>query len=180
MIHSTDPHADQIISYALFQSILSARKPSSELVFFCIGTPHVCGDALGPYVGSRLEYLNLPKFTVYGTWKNPIHALNLSQQWEYAKKKHPDSCFIAIDASFGSKIHLGNIFVENRPVYPGQGVGKKLPPIGDISITGIVCQNSLLRHKQLKSTPFPQIKQQGEIILNSIFQTWFYLITLLP
>ena len=45
---------------------------------------------------------------------------------------------IAIDASLGQKKHLGYVTIGNGALYPGAGVQKNLPPVGDIHITGIV------------------------------------------
>lgn len=174
MIDAADPYADIIISNTLINSIMSTNVIDTDFVFFCIGTTQVTGDSLGPLIGSQLEQLHLPQTTIYGTLEAPVHALNLEWKWQAAKKKHPDSCFIAIDASFGPKAQLGNICVENCPVHPGRGVGKCLPPIGDISITGVVCQNCVMRHRQLEHTPFSSIQRQANTILHGIFQTLLY------
>ncbi len=175
MISTTEPSADTFICNALANIIMSTNKSASHFVFFCIGTNQVTGDSLGPLTGSQLKMLNLPHTTVYGTWKNPVHALNLEDIWKNAKKKHHDSCFIAIDASFGPKSHLGNICIENRPIYPGQGVGKSLPPVGDIAITGIVCPDCVMRHKKLENTPISHVQTQANVITSGIFQTLFHL-----
>ena len=36
------------------------------------------------------------------------------------------------------KINIGNIQIREGPIWPGKGVGKKLPQIGHYSIVGIV------------------------------------------
>lgn len=174
MINSTDPLADRMISHALLKSIYTQQSSVSDFVFFCIGTPCVSGDTLGPYIGSCLDRMQLPLVSVYGTLQHPVHALNLSEKLEHAKKKHPSSCFIAIDASFGPKTHLGNICIENSPIHPGQGVGKILPSVGHIGITGIVCSNRIMRHKQLSRIPFSFIQSQAHPILHGIFQSLLY------
>lgn len=171
MIPITKSSADIFLCNALTQNILSTKRDTASFVFFCIGTNQVTGDSLGPLIGSQLKRLRLPHTAVYGTMDHPIHALNLERAWENVKKKHPGSCFIAIDASFGPKTHLGNICIENRPVHPGQGVGKRLPAVGDISITGIVCPNCLMRYRKLENTPFTIIRHQANIITSGIFQT---------
>lgn len=177
LISSVDPHADKIISDTLIKSILSLHRPFSKLVFFCVGTPLVTGDTLGPYIGTVLKKLCLPSAVIYGTQEEPVHALNLTKQWFAAKKKHPGSCFIAIDASFGPQNILGNICVENRPLYPGQGVGKTLPPVGDISITGVVCPNCRKQYRQLEAIPFSYIHALSDPIIHGIFQTLLYFFT---
>lgn len=174
MIDTPSPYADFEISNALVQLLQTSQFNYRNLVFFCIGTTQVSGDTLGPLIGTQIQNLHLPHTIVYGTWEEPVHALNLTEKWANAKKKHPDSCFIAIDASFGPKSHLGNICIRNCPIYPGLGVGKNLPAVGDISITGIVCANCLMRHRQLQNIPFSNICAQANVIVNGIFQTLFY------
>lgn len=173
IISSKKPYADFLFSNALTQSILNHNQHYKNFVFFCVGTPQVSGDSLGPLIGSQLKKLRLPHTFVYGTWEEPIHALNLTEAWTDIKKKHPGSCFIAIDASFGPKAHLGNICIENRPIFPGRGVGKVLPPVGDISITDIVCTNCAMRYKRLGNIPLSYIRTQANIITSGIFQTLF-------
>ncbi len=106
-------------------------------IIFCIGTDRCIGDALGPLTGSILKKTN-PFVYIYGTLENPIHALNIDIKLKEARKKHPKSLIIAIDASLGNKDDIGSIIIRKKPLYPGKGVGKVLPPIGDISIVGIV------------------------------------------
>lgn len=175
MINAYDSQADHFICHALLKSLKEIPHRGSTLIFFCIGTPNVSGDALGPYIGTLLQELHLPNCIVYGTWQKPVHALNLSENLQNAKKKHPGACFIAIDASFGPKTHLGNICIENRPIYPGRGVGKNLPPVGHIAITSIVCPNCKFRQKHLAKVSFSHIQCQAHPILHGIFQALLYL-----
>ena len=53
-------------------------------------------------------------------------------------QKYEDPYVIAIDASLGTKEHIGYVTLRQGPLKPGQGIAKNLPEIGDISITGIV------------------------------------------
>lgn len=144
---------------------------SPELVIVCIGTELVMGDCLGPLVGYQLSRHTLANACVYGTLKDPIHALNLKQKMESIKKKHPASHIIAIDASFGSRRHLGTVFIQPGPLYPGLGVSKDLPPVGDISITGIVCTQGPDSNERLKDTPLSLLLPQAEIITEGIIRT---------
>lgn len=107
------------------------------LLIFCVGTDRCIGDALGPLTGTILkkQLLHLP---VYGTVENPIHALNITSSLRDIKKSYPNSFIIAIDASLGNGDEIGNIIIRKSPLYPGKGVGKRLPAVGDLSIVGIV------------------------------------------
>ncbi|EMT38311.1 putative sporulation protein YyaC [Thermoanaerobacter thermohydrosulfuricus] len=111
---------------------------SPNSIFLCIGTDKFISDSLGPIVGDLLSKTISSNYFVYGTLKSPIHAMNLEENIKYIKKKHPNSKIIAIDASLGDKESIGKISIKKAPLYPGKGVGKMLPPVGDISIVGIV------------------------------------------
>ncbi|SNX53149.1 spore protease YyaC [Thermoanaerobacterium sp. RBIITD] len=110
---------------------------SFDSVFLCIGTDKCIGDSLGPIVGDMLSKI-VRGINVYGTLKRPVHAINLKENVTYIKKKHPYSNIIAVDACLGDKDSIGKISVKKSPIYPGKGVGKMLPPVGDISIIGII------------------------------------------
>lgn len=105
------------------------------LLFLCIGTPEIPGDSLGPHIGSYIkEYLNYP---VFGTCEQPVHALNLQDtlQWIHSVYKNP--IIIVIDAAIGKRYQEGFITLKKGPLYPGRGLGKQLPPVGHIQITGV-------------------------------------------
>ena len=138
-----------------------------EFVFVCIGTELVAGDSLGPLVGQRLKQLNLPDVRIYGTLDEPVHALNLAWKVSLIKKRHPNSCVIAVDASFGSRFQLGRVSLQPGPIFPGLGVGKSLPPVGNISVTGIVCANGPDCHENLQKTPLSRIIPQVETIVTA-------------
>lgn len=115
-------------------------------VILCIGTDRVTGDSLGPLVGTFLaayaeqNFLIRQKraFPVYGTLDFPVHALNLENTWKQIKKKHPHNPVIAVDASLGTKRHLGYITVGQGSLQPGAGVQKNLSSVGDFFVTGII------------------------------------------
>ena len=52
--------------------------------------------------------------------------------------QHPKAFFIAVDACLGDEHSIGHIHLKRGPVFPGKGVGKRLPGVGDLSIIGIV------------------------------------------
>lgn len=110
---------------------------NNEVVIVNIGTDRSIGDSLAPMVGTILIQNNCP-LKVYGTLQNPIHALNLKENIDKIKNKHPNAKIIAIDACLGEEKEIGSILVRDYPINPGKGVGKTLPQVGDISIVGIV------------------------------------------
>lgn len=108
-----------------------------KFLVICIGTDRYIGDSLGPLVGTMLEKLNI-ECPVFGTLENPIHAVNLKKQLTYIEYAYPNHKIIALDACLGSEENIGYIQLKNGCLYPGKGVGKKLPAVGDVSIVGIV------------------------------------------
>jgi putative sporulation protein YyaC len=111
------------------------------LIFLCIGTPLIPGDCLGPVTGSVLSGSfagqTLSPMTIYGTLEMPVHALNVRHICRKIKKQHQKPFVIAIDAALGNTSQSGYILLKKGPLRPGKGVGKKLPPVGDLQITGI-------------------------------------------
>ena len=123
----------------------SVAKNQQTLVFFCIGSDRATGDCLGPLVGHMLlqHFSNVKKHAhflprIYGTLETPVHALNLEKTLEHIQNTYTAPYVVAIDASLGIAEHVGYVTYAPAPLIPGIGVQKKLPQVGDSSITGIV------------------------------------------
>ncbi len=141
-------------------------------VIVCIGTDKYIGDSLGPNVGSILEKSNLNN-TIYGTIKNPIHGLNISEKIPEIKRKHKDSTILAIDAATSCLFEVGTIRINSGPIRPGSGVNKKLESIGDYSIKGIVSigKNDYMETiESLSNVQLDFIIEMAETIANAIIQ----------
>lgn len=106
-------------------------------IILCIGTDRATGDCLGPLVGEQLMNFH-ERYTVMGNLSAPVHALNIRDVVHFIRTEVTNPFVIAIDAALGLSSHIGYITVSNCPIAPGKGVNKKLPAIGDVSITGIV------------------------------------------
>lgn len=161
MIH----HKEKFASYLLAEFLKPTFIQKNMIV--CIGTDKCIGDCLGPLVGTLLMKRNI-SLPVYGTLNYPIHALNLEENLTSIKKAHPFHKIIAIDACLGEREHVGNIQIRHKPIYPGKGVGKKLPSIGDISIVGIVDAINNYNGLSLHTIRLSLIMEMAEIIVNSI------------
>lgn len=101
----------------------------------CIGTDLVGGDCLGPIVGQLLIKSNVPAY-VYGTLDRPITATNLCEYYEFIRSNH-SAPLIAVDSCVGKDV--GQISVAKGALRPGAASGKKLPAVGDISVTAVTC-----------------------------------------
>lgn len=125
---------------------------NQEIIYLCIGSDRSTGDSLGPLVGYRLDALSSFKGHVYGTLKNPVHAVNLSLYLDKIYSMHRNPFIIAVDASLGTKSHLGYVTLSDAPLKPGLGVKKTLPSVGNISITGIVGFSGVMDAMVLQTT----------------------------
>ena len=169
-INSKNRYASSEVSYLLKKCILHHPKKWSELVFLCIGSDKITGDSLGPYIGYQLQQYSLRNIFVYGTLSTPVHALNLAQTIAFIKKTHPDALIIAVDASLGQKKHLGYVTIGNGALYPGAGVQKELPPVGDIYITGIVNISGMMEQFTLQTTSLSTVVTLADIITQGILR----------
>ena len=151
---------------------LSQKKNGHRpILFLCIGSDRVPGDCLGPLVGYKLERLcdtMQHTFVVCGSLAHPVHAVNLRQKLHYVKHLG-DFLTIAIDASIGAKENLGMLCLSNSALYPGEGVAKSLPPVGEISITGVTsCEdNPIPFHRQ--SVPLSFVMNLADEIYQGLF-----------
>lgn len=109
----------------------------SRPVILCIGSDRVTGDCLGPIVGQMLVERGVDAY-VYGTLARPVTALNLKESIRHIKSVHRDKKVLAIDSSVGRADDVGKIRVAFGAIAPGSADGKKLPKVGDVSITATV------------------------------------------
>ncbi|PIC63416.1 spore protease YyaC [Sporosarcina sp. P13] len=138
------------------------------IVFYCIGTDRSTGDSLGPLTGSYLSELSLFPYPVIGTLEDPLHALNLQQRIEHTKTLYPDAFTVAIDACLSKRDAVGQLLFQDGPILPGKAVGKELPPVGDVSIKGIVNIAGFMEQAVLQSTrlhlPFEMSRMIGRAL----------------
>lgn len=167
-IDSQSIDASEEISYRLKKCILQHPRNWDELVFLCIGSDKITGDCLGPYIGQQLNTHPLKNVSVYGTLQHPVHALNLDKSIRFINRKHPTALVIAIDASLGQKKHLGYVTIGNGALYPGAGVHKNLPPVGDIHITGIVNTSGMMEQFTLQTTSLAMVLSIADTITQGI------------
>lgn len=139
-----------------------------ELIFFCIGTDRSTGDALGPLTGSLLSESPIFPFPVIGTLENPLHALNLQQHINQTQLDSPSAFIVAIDACLGQASSIGQLLLHNGPIQPGKAVGKELPPVGDLSIKGIVNIAGFMEHAVLQSTRLHLPFEMSRIITRAL------------
>ena len=149
-VHSATPDAvckmNQNLRY-LLDNVNPAHRP---LAFACIGSANVCGDHLGPLIGSILSRCHLPH--VYGTMLAPLNALTLPRYLPLLHALTNRCCLISIDAAIGTPAQTGYITLSEGPLCPGSAHRQNLPPIGDLQITGVFNQLTDNNSRQLVPT----------------------------
>lgn len=136
----------------LYELVISGRNEQQPLIFLCIGSDRATGDSLGPIVGHRLAQHPMKSVYIYGTLCEPVHAKNLQEVLSHIQSLFSDPFIIAIDASLGKASHIGYYTLARGTLKPGTGVGKQLPCVGDLYITGIVNLSGFLEHSLLQTT----------------------------
>lgn len=131
---------DEVDTSFFMFDVLQKIEGDKKVIIACIGTDKNIGDSYGPLVGTLLNDVELDNIIVYGTLKDPIHALNVDKINEEISIKHKDDFIIAIDACLSKKEQIYNIKYRTSPVYPGKGMDKKLKPVGQASI--VCCMGS--------------------------------------
>lgn len=163
---------DNETSFELGRTLTKLMIPHSSsgqtIVILCIGSDRSTGDSLGPLIGYKLSRYCIPGIVVYGTLSEPVHAMNLETVLEEIYDTYLDPFIIAIDASLGTKDHVGYITLGTGPLKPGLGVSKELPAAGDIHITGIVNFSGMLDTLLLQTTRLSTVMSLADIITRGI------------
>lgn len=138
-------------------------------VILCIGSDLSVGDSLGPVTGTKLKQLLAGlNCYVYGTLAKPITAHEVKYMNDFLKFTHPNSPVIAVDAAVGLAGDIGLIKIAKRGLKPGSGANKKLAKIGDVSIMGIIAEQSMFNYSLFSSTRLNIIYKMSEIISEGI------------
>lgn len=137
-VDSESPGALAGLSLGLENELRALGAERRPVVFACIGTDRSTGDALGPLVGQRLRRLGHTEDQVIGTLEEPLHALNLGERLLPRMRERPRPLIVAVDAALGSLASVGSVRVRRGGLRPGEGVGKDLPEIGELSVAGTV------------------------------------------
>lgn len=171
-VDSKSPLAVSTFSDLISEQLISKYVNSyEELIILCIGSDRSTGDALGPLVGYKLEHiLSIYEDTyLLGTLEKPVHAKNLEEKIDYIYDRFLNPFIIAIDASLGRADRIGYLNIKDGPLNPGLGVNKKLPKIGDLSITGVVNIGGMMEYVVLQNTRLNLVMNMAEAISQSIY-----------
>lgn len=151
-----------------FSNLLRIKTEFQPLIFLCIGSDRSIGDCLGPLVGHFLHRNHIEG--VYGCLEEPIHAVNLPSVLDTIYRQHPSPFIVAIDACVGRHENVGYIQIEDLPLRPGEGVGKELPEIGQVSIKAIINGSTpgIDQYHNLATTRLHTVYHMAQCISNGI------------
>ncbi|MEC2075612.1 spore protease YyaC [Metabacillus fastidiosus] len=166
-IYYDEENAPKILSSSLYE--LLPRIMTKPIVIVCIGTDRSTGDSLGPIIGTTIKK-QLSHFNVFGTLKDPVHAVNLEDTMQTIKNEFSNPFIIAIDACLGKIKSVGYIQVGKGPIKPGAGVNKVLPAVGNIHITGIVNVSGFMEYFVLQNTRLHLVMDMAHIIAEGIIE----------
>ncbi|NLB88034.1 MAG: spore protease YyaC [Syntrophomonadaceae bacterium] len=165
-----DTQTKALLVESLTQTI---KELEGEPVFLCIGSERHILDCLGPLTGTMLAEKSLD-ILVYGTLEKPLHAKNLVKEIETIKSNHPHIIEIAIDAAIGIEKDIGIIKFKKGPLFPGKALGKRLPAVGQLSITGIVGKRDLDKGKQIINGSLHHVYHMAQLISSAIHEWYLY------
>ena len=124
---------------------------TKDTVFVCVGTDKVTFDLFGPLCGDHLKRKNIPYF---GDCEYNVNALTMETRLKEIYKINglENKNIIAIDAAVtddGDKVNKV-VVKRDRGIYPGAGVGKKFPMIGDNAIMMFTLNRTDLKYTMNK------------------------------
>jgi putative sporulation protein YyaC len=132
--HYSEPDAVQQLSEGLSAVI---DWTSQTPLFLCVGSDRHILDCFAPLIGTMLLE-TVPEICLCGCLDKPLHAKNMVRKLREIKETYPGRFQIAIDASLGPTSDFGYIKIKQESLIPGKAFAKSLPPVGQISIVGIV------------------------------------------
>ncbi len=153
----------------LFSEIYPTFSLGRPIVILCIGTDRSTGDSLGPLVGYKLVGLLGHKINLYGSLQYPVHAKNLNEVLININNTYKDPFIIAIDACLGSIQNVGKLIIDKKPLKPGSAMEKELPPVGDMSITGVVNISGGMEFILLQNTRLFTVMSLADSISRGIY-----------
>ncbi len=167
--HYQDSSAKDILTYALASLF---DKQETEPYLICIGSDHHLLDCFGPLTGTMIRQ-TVPNSLVYGSLEQPLHAQNLVRELKEIKRINNGKIEIAIDASVGDEEEIGFIQLRKGSLLPGRAFAKKLPPVGEYSITGVVDVRLNPGKGRINRRPgFAHVYQMAKLLNESIAECY--------
>ena len=160
---------NSLASSGICLALKKSTPQGAAPVILCIGSDLSVGDSLGPVTGTKLKQsLAGLNCYVYGTLSKPITAHEVKYMNDFLSFTHPESPVIAIDAAVGNAGDIGLIKVAKRGLRPGSGANKRLSKVGDVSIMGIIAEQSVFNYSLFSATRLNVVYRMSEIIAEGV------------
>lgn len=137
-VDSLTPNSYLEITDYLYNNLKDIVASNRDVIFLCIGSDRCTGDSLGPLVGYKIKGSYKNKIYIYGSLESPVHSQNLVDIINKINLSFSNPYIVAIDSSLGKINNIGKVFINKKPLLPGLALNKDLPPVGNLSIIGIV------------------------------------------
>lgn len=152
-------------------------KNNSEttIIFLCIGTNRIVGDAFGPVVGSVLKK-NLSannNIQIVGDLKECVTYNNINKTVDLLTDDYQANFVIVLDSALSCKKNIGKVFIQNRGLKYAESLKKNNAIIGNISIKAIVGENSynpVKNFNNLKNVSLNRIYKMCNLVSNGIIE----------
>ena len=163
---------------------ITAGRTYSNVIFLCIGTDRLIGDAFGPIVGSRLTTLlnGSERLNVIGNLNNTVSLCNINSHMlrrsfilnatlQNIRNTYTNPFIVAIDAALSTTAQIGSIKVSSGGVCLGSSLYRQGITVGDMSIRGIVgknCRNANQNMIVLQNIPLNRVVNMAEVVATGI------------
>lgn len=161
--------------WELNNMIDSKNSNKTTIIFLCIGTNRIIGDAFGPVVGSVLKK-NLSSndnIQVVGDLKECVTYDNINKTVNLLTCNYQTNLVIVLDSALSCKNDIGKVFVQNRGLKYAESLKKNNSAIGNISIKAVVGENTFNKFENfnnLKNVSIKQIHQMCNLVSNGIIE----------
>lgn len=145
----------------------------SNIVFLCIGTSKIIGDAIGPAIGSRLKCIESEYVQVYGTIEKNLNFKNTKEVIENIFNKYKNPYIVTIDAALSNKRNFGDIVLGSGYIKIGKALEKSLCFNSNISIKCVVgkkYQDKIKNFDVLRSVEIKNLVKFSEYVSNGIIK----------
>lgn len=156
-----------------FFAVIAQNQPDKEkILFICIGSDRSTGDSFGPIVGTLLKRQGWSR--VIGTLEEPCDAYKVEAAAREAASLGTEEglTVVAIDAGLGKPQLVGGFVAKEGPLQPGAATGRRLPPVGNYSIAGIVNINGPKAYWMLQTTSLHHVMRMADKVAAAVGAAW--------
>ena len=143
-------------------NIINLENMENEsIIFLCLGTNRVIGDAFGPVVGSALKKVGFKnnKIKIIGDLENVVTYNNINNKIKFINVNYRNSMVIVLDSALSNQSDVGRVFIQNRGLKYAESLRKKNNTVGNISIKAVVGEDSFDVNKNFSNLMDVNIKQ---------------------